>query len=241
MCYNEEKSASAAPIFTEKKGRILLPSYKYILLGLVFFALLLLYRWIPSRKVWALFSLTLLFAGAAAFWSFPPPPPPKMTEAERAEIHQQQEIFTAWYDKHKKNISQLDYNWQQYHNILESFKEGAIDIQTAYVRLRALTEDAKRTRDAVEAHIPPLALIGINYDLCAAVRQKTLAYADAQQQAISRTRNAADPAQLLTRDPAEQSRILEDTMIRESPPGLFLADEISTLRDNLTIPPEKDE
>lgn len=218
-----------------------MPSYKYILLALIFLSLVLLYRWLPNRKIWAIFSLTLLFAGAAAFWSFPPPPPPKMTEEERSEIHQQQEIFTAWYDEHKKNITQLDYNWQQYHNILESFKEGAIDIQTAYVRLTQLAEDAKHTRDAVEAHIPPLALIGINYDLCAAVRQKTLAYADAQQQAISRTRNAADPAQLLTRDPAEQSRILEDTMIRESPPGLFLADEISTLRDNLTIPPEKDE
>ena len=192
-----------------------MPSYKYVLLGLVFCALVLLYRWIPSRKIWALFSLTLLFAGAAAFWSFPPPPAPKMTEEERIEIHQQQEIFTAWYDEHKKNITQLDYNWQQYHNILESFKEGAIDIQTAYVRLTQLAEDAKHTRDAVDAHIPPLAL--------------------------SRTKNAADPAQLLTRDVAEQSRILEDTMIRESPPGLFLAEEISALRENLTIPPEKDE
>ena len=109
------------------------------------------------------------------------------------------------------------------------------------MRLTQLTEDAKHTRDAVDAHIPPLALSGINYDLCAAVRQKTLAYAEAQQQAISRTKNAADPAQLLTRDPVEQSRILEDTMIRESPPGLFLAEEISALRENLTIPSEKDE
>ena len=218
-----------------------MPSYKYVLLGLVFCALVLLYRWIPSRKIWALFSLTLLFAGAAAFWSFPPPPAPKMTEEERIEIHQQQEIFTAWYDEHKKNITQLDYNWQQYHNILESFKEGAIDVQTAYVRLRALTEDAKRTQGAVEANTPPLALSGINYDLCASVQQKTLAYAEAQQQAISRTKNAAAPAQLLTRDPVEQSRILEDTMIRESPPGLFLAEEISALRENLTIPLEKDE
>ena len=214
---------------------------KYLLVALVLLVLLLLYRWIPNRKIWALFSLTLLLAGGAAFWSFPPPPEPAMTAEEKAEIHQQQEIFSSWYEKHKKNIGQLDYNWQQYHNILESFKEGAIDIQTAYVRLTQLAEDAKHTRDAVDAHIPPLALSGINYDLCAAVRQKTLAYAEAQQQAISRTKNAADPAQLLTRDVAEQSRILEDTMIRESPPGLFLAEEISALRENLTIPPEKDE
>ena len=30
-------------------------------------------------------------------------------------------------------------------------------------------------------------------------------------------------------------------MIRESPSGLFTAEEVSALRDNLTIPPEKDE
>ena len=218
-----------------------MPSYKYFLLLLVFFALLLLYRWLPSRKVWALFSLTLLFAGAAAFWSFPPPPAPHMTAKERAEIHRQLEIFTAWYDEHKKNITQLDYNWQQYHNILDSFKDGSIDIQTTYLRLAKLSEDAKRTHDAIDAHVPPLSLSGINYDLVAVVRQKTLTYAKAQQQAIRRTKNDANPARLLTGDPLELSRILEDTMIRESPSGLFLAEEISALRENLTIPPEKED
>ena len=214
---------------------------KYLLVALVLLVLLLLYRWIPNRKIWALFSLTLLLTGGAAFWSFPPPPEPAMTAEEKAEIHQQQEIFSSWYEKHKKNIGQLDYNWQQYHNILESFKEGDIDIQTVYVRLTQLTEDAKRTRDAVDSLVPPLALTNANYDLVSSIRQKTLAYAEAQQQAISRTKNAADPAGLLTGKPKEQSRILEDTMIRESPSGLFTAEEVSALRDNLTIPPEKDE
>ena len=49
-----------------------MPSYKYVLLGLVFCALVLLYRWIPSRKIWALFSLTLLFAGLGERPSYVP-------------------------------------------------------------------------------------------------------------------------------------------------------------------------
>ena len=67
---------------------------------------------------------------------------------------------------------------------------------------------------------------------------KAHAYADAQHRAIALTRAAADPANLSTDDQEEQSHMLQAVMIRESPPALFIADEIAAIRDYLAIPEE---
>ena len=68
--------------------------------------------------------------------------------------------------------------------------------------------------------------------------RKAHAYADAQHRAIALTRAAADPANLSTDDQEEQSHMLQAVMIRESPPALFIADEIAAIRDYLAIPEE---
>ena len=55
---------------------------------------------------------------------------------------------------------------------------------------------------------------------------------------IHNIRQSQKPKQL-TDNQEEQSRMLEETMIRESPTGLFTASEITALRDNLTLPAEQ--
>ena len=67
---------------------------------------------------------------------------------------------------------------------------------------------------------------------------ETRSYAEEQYKAINDTRNAADPAHLLSNRQEEQSRRLEEIMIMESPTGLFTATEIASLKDNLTVPDE---
>lgn len=68
--------------------------------------------------------------------------------------------------------------------------------------------------------------------------RKAHAYAEAQHRAIALTRAAADPANLRTDDQEEQSRMLQAVMIRESPPALFIADEIAAIRNYLALPEE---
>ena len=212
---------------------------KYIVLFLILFLLYLLYRYLPNRRIFVIFCLTLAGAGAFAFFSYQKPADPVISEADKYEIQQQQQIFSKWYDEYKKSIDQLEHNWQQYHNILENFKEDNISIQTTYVRLTQLEKEAAAARERIARLAPPTELNNTNYDLVTAVQQKTEAYANAQYRAISKTKTAADPAQLLTDKQDEQSRLLEETMIRESPTGLFTASEIAALRDNLTLPSEQ--
>lgn len=213
--------------------KILLPLLLCLLLAV-------LWRYTPNRKIWAAFATITVLASLSVGYALREKPPEPMSEAQREEIRQQQEIFAPWYEAHKKQLDHLDYNWQQYHNILESYKEDAISLQTAHLRLTLLEKEAEQTTKDVDALVPPLALLGANYDLVTNIRAKTLAYAKAQQQTIHRTRIASDPAQRLNADHEEESRTLEDIMMRESPVGLFTATEVNALIANLTLPEEKE-
>ena len=214
-------------------------SIKYVLAILAAVLAYMLCRHVPNRKVAVLFCLTLIGAGAIFAFSYQTKPAaPVIRPEEKAEIQQQQQIFTDWYTGYKKNIDQLDYNWQLYHHILADFKADNISIQTTYVRLTQLEGDAAQLRDSLAQLEPPASLTDANYDLTATVIKKTRSYAEEQYKAINDTRNAADPAHLLSNRQEEQSRRLEEIMIMESPTGLFTATEIASLKDNLTVPDE---
>ena len=218
----------------------MLPYILALLALITFLLLVLLYRHLPDRRIFRYFCLTLAFTGLTAsfFINSAHPTEPVMSEAEKYEMQQQQLIFMNWYADYQKDIDQLDHNWQLYHAILENFKEGSIDIQTAYVRLKQLEEDARQLREHISQKNPPIALNDTCYDLLIEVMRKTRDYMEAQYRTIALTRAASDPIHLRSDNPEEQSRSLQDIMIRESPAGLFTAEEISSIRNYLTIPEE---
>ena len=78
-------------------------------------------------------------------------------------------------------------------------------------------------------------LDGDNYDLVTAVILKARAYASEQRQTIRHTASVSDPEHQITEVQEEQSRRLRDVMRSESPAGLFTAQEISALRENVDV------
>ncbi|MDD6135217.1 MAG: hypothetical protein PUB49_11125 [Selenomonadaceae bacterium] len=209
--------------------------YLLLIIGLILLGLL--YRYLPSKRIFFFFCLTLFAAGSIAFflWPVKTPEPSVMTEEELNYQTEQQQIFATWYAGYQKDLNELDRNWQWYHNILENFKEDNISIQTTYVRLKQLEQDSQLLRNRINHKVPPLALNDGCYDLLIEVMKKTNAYADAQYRTIALTKAAADPANLRTTDQAEQSRMLQSIMIREQPVGLYTAKEIAAIRDFLDI------
>lgn len=209
----------------------------YILLITALILFGLLYHYLPSRKIFFCFVLTLLAAGGIVSFCWPAkePAPSVMTEEEFRSKMEQQQIFAAWYAGYQKDIAELDRNWQWYHTILENFKEDHISIQTAYLRLKQLDQDSQKLRDKIRRNAPPVTLNDDCYDLLAEVMKKTNDYTDAQCRTIALTKAAADPANIRSNDQAEQSRMLQSIMIRESPAGLYTAKEISAIRDALDI------
>ena len=86
-------------------------------------------------------------------------------------------------------------------------------------------------RSRIEKNAPPIELSDAVYDHLAAILSATDDYAAAQQKAITLTRAAADPATIKEKDPAQQGRLLDLVMLRESPVALFIEDDIIAVRD----------
>ncbi len=205
------------------------------------FLLVLLYRYMP-RRIYFFGFLVLLVACSAvvhhiAAGSEGPRP---MTEAERTALLHQQEIFSVWDGTYQKQIDELDRNWQWYHQILEEYKEGDIDTQTVYIRLNQLENDSQQAMAHAVALAPPKELDAPAYDLVASICQKTAEYAKDQYKTIALTRAACDPAQQKENSPGADSPALQAVMNRESPPALFIADELSQIHTLLATPKDEE-
>ena len=158
----------------------------YLLAAILVVLLILLYRYLPNKRIYACFCVTLAVLGVLCYLFFPRTSQNEaMTEEQKYDILQQQQIFATWYAGYQKDVKDLDHNWRWYHQILEDFKEDNISIQTAYVRLKQLEEDEKALTARIGASAPPLELHDNFYDLTASIVQKTKSYAEAQQKAIS--------------------------------------------------------
>ena len=202
----------------------------YILAILVILLLIILFRYLP-RRVFLIFVTLLIVLGGIVFRiQTAERTPEPLTLEERAAIAREQELFTPWWGTYQKQIAELDRNWMRYHQILSDAKEGETDLEITYVRLVDLERDTQELRARIEQNAPPTELSNRVYDPLAVILAKTNDYAAAEQKAITLTRAAADPAAMKERNPAEQARLLELVMLRESPVALFISDEVGLIR-----------
>jgi septal ring factor EnvC (AmiA/AmiB activator) len=196
------------------------------------------WRYFPKRKIFVLFCLILAGAGFFLVTAHRQAPKPAISEEAKYTILQQQKIFTDWYTDYKKNIDHISHYWQRYHSIMQSFKQDDISIQTVYTRLQRLQEESGDLKNKLSQLEPPPGLNDENYALTAKIIQKTRDYVNREQEVIAKTKDAADPAKLKTNDQPEQVRQLDRVMILYSPVNLNIADEISQLNANFSIPDE---
>ena len=145
------------------------------------------------------------------------------------ELLKQQKIFGDWYASYQKDINRLDRNWQSYHNIIDGLKNidaQSFNAEATHARLIDLEQEALDEQIKIYMLTAPQGLGNENRALVEAVILKTQRYVDAQTRTISLSEEAAVP-------PVDFETLkfkLHDIMIRESPEGLFTAQEISAIR-----------
>ena len=202
----------------------------YILAILVILLLIILFRYLP-RRVFVLFVILLgVLSGIVFYMRTAVRAPEPLTIEERAAIVRDQELFMPWWGAYQKQIAELDRSWTRYHQILSDAKEGETDLAITYARLVDLERDMVDLRARIGENAPPTELTNRVYDPLAVIVAKTNDYAAAEQKAITLTRAAADPAAMKEQKPAEQARLLELVMLRESPIALFISDEVGIIR-----------
>ena len=195
-------------------------------------ALAVLYKFSPTRKAFIIIcTLFLIVFGVSAF-IHGRQVQQEITRAQLEDLQARQKIFSEWYAAYQKDIDRLDQNWQSYHNILDGLKTTEpqnFNAEAIYQRLKELERESLDEQLKIHQLNPPPELDRENRDLVALVIKKTQHYVDAQTRTISLSAQAATPPIDL-----ETLRLtLHDIMIRESPEGLFTAQEISAIRSAL--------
>ena len=192
--------------------------------------LALLYKFSPTRKgfmiictlMLVVFSVSLMIHGRQVRQE-------QITRAQLEDLLERQKIFGDWYAAYQKDIDRLDRNWQLYHNILDGLKvtdAQSFNAEAIYLRLKELEQESVDEQLKIHMLSPPPALDADNRYLVEVVIRKTQRYVDAQTRTITLSAQAATPPIDLE---ILQAR-LQDIMIRESPEGLFTAQEISAIR-----------
>ena len=192
--------------------------------------LALLYKFSPSRKGFMIIcTLLLVVFGASILIHARQVRQEEISRAQLEDLLERQKIFGEWYAAYQKDIDRLDRNWQLYHNILDGLKTTdaqSFNGQAIYLRLKELEQESKDEQLKLQTLTPPPGLDGENRSLVEVVIKKTQRYVDAQTRTITLSAQAATP-------PVELEILrprLQDIMIRESPEGLFTAQEISAIR-----------
>ena len=205
----------------------------YLLLITAAIALALLYKFSPTPKIFIIICTLLIFVfGASAFIRLQQDQQEQITRAQLEELLKQQKIFGEWYAAYQKDIDQLDRNWQSYHNIIDSLNSIAaqnFNAEATNARLKDLEQEAIDEQVKIYTLTVPPGLSSEVRALVEAVIKKTQLYSEAQTRTIDLSEDASiPPVDLYT------LRVrLNDIMIRESPEGLFNAQEISAIRSAL--------
>lgn len=177
-------------------------------------------------------TLLIFVFGASAFVRLQQIQREQITRAQLEELREQQKIFGEWYAAYQKDIERLDRNWQSYHNIIDGLKTTdaqSFNAEAIHLRLKELEQESIDEQVKIHMLNAPQGLGIDNRLLVEAVIEKTQHYVEAQTHTISLSMTASKPPVDL-----ETLRIrLNDIMIRESPEGLFTAQEISAIRDAL--------
>ena len=206
----------------------------YLILIAAGVALALLYKFSPTRKSFMIIcTLLIVVFGASAFIHGRQVRQQEITRAQLEDLQNRQKIFGDWYAAYQKDIERLDRNWQTYHNIIDGLKTmdaDSFNAEAIFLRLKELEQESIDEQIKIYGLTAPQLLDEESRTLLENVIRKTKDYVDAQTKTISLSVEAARP-------PAELETLklkLHDIMIRESPEGLFTAQEISAIRDSLS-------
>ena len=201
------------------------------ILGLFIILIVVTLFWYLPRRIFFAFTLLLTAALGIAFYLHTQQRAPEpLTIEERAAIAREQELFMPWWGAYQKQIAEMDRHWTRYHQILSDAKKGETELPITHARLLDLEQDMQALHTRINENPPPSELSSAVYDPLAVIMAKTNDYLAAQQKTVTLTRAAADPQTMKERNPAEQARLLELVMLRESPIALFVGDEIMMIR-----------
>lgn len=208
----------------------------------IFFFLLCCYAILKKLGLRKIFPVFLIFTLSLSSFFLSPQRKgnsPEITPEYREQIIGEQVSVASWYTEYKKDLTQTDLYWQQYHKQLASFTNDEISIQTLSIHLRELNQQIGKYQQKYEKMRPPSPLRPETENALTEIITKTEKFIARQNDVVKRSLEKASAADFTKKPHLEQVQVLEKIMVLDSPPSLDTAAEISHMQELLTIPNEK--
>lgn len=214
------------------------------LIDLVLILLFLLCSYFLLKKLGLkkFFPIFLIFTLAVASFFLSPlrtGNSPEITPEHKAQIVSEQVSIAAWYTDYKKDLTQIDLLWLQYHKSLAAFTNDEISIQTLFIRLSELEKKLDACHGKYDKMLPPASLRPETENVLAEIIEKTKNSINRQNTVIKHSLGQIAANEFKAQPHETQAQALNKIMVLDSPPNLDIATEISYLQDLLIIPGEK--
>lgn len=196
--------------------------------------LLALYKILPNKKFFPYFCILFCFAFCGAVYlNNKNAEQEKISQEKIAALQLQQKIFSDWYANYQKDIDTLDRIWKNYFDFVENVKSAKtfdkkFSQQIADIEIEAIDEQIKihnlKIPEELDAEIKKI---------LAELIRKTQIYSDTQVKIVSSVKNFSNPDSV--KNISDLNKKIKNITIRESPAGLFTANEISAIREKFII------
>ena len=213
--------------------------FKIIMLLFFLFSSYLIFSKLKLKKFFPIFFIAIL--SVFLFFFSPltkgnsPDPTPEMKE----QILLEQINVSTWYTGYKKDINQMDLNWQQYHKNMNAFYNDEISIETLSMRLFELEKSTNLYKQKYTDFLPPTDLRTDTEATITQIITKTKNYATQQDTVIKKSLELISSTNQKTNTHQQIVQSLEKIMILNSPTTLDISTEISQIKSSLTIPGDK--
>lgn len=214
--------------------------YSLFSVVLLIFVIILLYtgyRYLPRKRIFYLLTAIIIFScSIILYYANLQSHQNIITEEQKIQILQEQPVFMTWYESYKALLEENDRTWVKYNNLVENFNGGTISLIKFQTDIAKNKNDAEGIYKKLQPELPPQDLSDINYKLCYDILEKTRSYVAAQISVQQRTAELINGQDFAGQAPSQQQEELNNIYILNAPVNLNVAQEIATIRDNLSLP-----
>lgn len=165
-----------------------------------------------------------------------PSTPNNISYEQRLAILNEQPYFITWYNDYKEDINQLDRFATIYHKIISNYENQTLSAPETLNQLQRLYDETNSFNNSLQEALPPNELSQNNYTLVYEILEKTRTYSYKLNETIRQSIIIINEGTYNNIKHQDIINNLNRIYILEAPVILDINNEISQIKDNLTIP-----
>ena len=191
----------------------------------------------PTKRIFIIPCGIILLCFVAVYSSLVIPSSSNSISTEqRLAILNEQPYFITWYNDYKEDINQLDRFATVYHKIISNYENQSISATEALSQLQRLYDETNDFNNSFQDALPPSELSQNNYTLVYNILEKTRVYSYKLNETVRQSIVIINEGTYNQIEHKDIVNNLNRIYAIEAPIMLDINNEVSQIKDNLTIP-----